>query len=77
MTKKHEPKPDFKARPIYTPKEIGEIVSVTGLTVRKWIRQGRLKGIKIERFVRVTHEEMCRLTRDGLLPPREKGEGKK
>jgi len=77
MTKKRETKPDFCPRPIYTPEEIGEIASVTGMTVRKWIRQGRLKSIKIGRFVRVTHDEMCRLTRDGLLPPREKGEGKK
>ncbi len=76
MTKKRETKSDFKPRPIYTPEEIGEIVSVTGLTVRKWIRQGRLKGIKIERFVRVTHDEMLRVCREGLLPPREK-EGKK
>jgi len=69
-----EPKPDFKARPLYTAKELGEILGLTDLTIRKWIREGRINSTKLSRYVRVSHDELMRLSREGLLPGKEKRE---
>lgn len=44
-------------------KETAAIFGVAELTVRRWIDSGKLKAIKIGRTIRITDEEIERLTR--------------
>ena len=41
---------------VYTPAEVADILSITEYTVIKWLREGKLKGIKIGRLWRITED---------------------
>lgn len=40
-----------------TPEHVAERLAVSPLTVRKWLRSGKLKGIKIGRLWRITERD--------------------
>jgi excisionase family DNA binding protein len=42
----------------YTPQEIAKQLKVNKLTVYRWIKEGRLKAVKIGRFWRVSETEL-------------------
>lgn len=46
-----------------TKKEVCEIFKVSLGTVNNWIKQGKIKVVKIERTVRIPEEEIERLKR--------------
>lgn len=43
---------------IYTPEKVAELLSVHKETVRRWLRNGELKGIKINTAWRITQEQL-------------------
>lgn len=43
---------------IYTPDEVAEILQVTRRTVYGWIKDGKLKAVKVGRGWRVKREEL-------------------
>jgi transposase len=62
------------AKEHYTTEEVGKILGRSEYTVREWCRQGRIKGEKkgsgrgrYQSWV-VSHAELLRVQRDGLLP---------
>ena len=42
----------------YTPEEVAEKLSVRGNTVRKWLNDGILKGLKVGRVWRIKETEL-------------------
>lgn len=53
--------------PTYTIREVADDLRVHEETVRRWIRSGRLKVIRLgHRTVRITEEELSRIKREGL-----------
>jgi excisionase family DNA binding protein len=40
-----------------TPDQVAERLSVSPLTVRKWLRSGKLKGMKVGRIWRITEKD--------------------
>jgi excisionase family DNA binding protein len=49
----------------YSPEEIGEQFNVKPATVRKWIREGKLKAVKLGRLWRIPEEELQRFIKAG------------
>jgi len=40
------------------PEEAAEILGVNPGTVRRWLREGKLKGVKVGRLWRITEEDL-------------------
>lgn len=65
-----------QVREYYSVEEIARIVSRAGFTVREWCRHGRIKAEKKESgrgahaSWAISHEELLRFQREGLLPVR-------
>ena len=47
-----------------TIRETAKIFGVHWQTIRNWIRDGKIKAVKIERTVRIPEEEIERVKRD-------------
>lgn len=45
---------------LYTVAEVADLFSVTGETVRDWIKSGKIKGVKINGYWRVARSEVIR-----------------
>lgn len=43
---------------IYTPEEVAEILDVAPTTIRKWLRNGHLKGFRPGRLWRISEEQL-------------------
>lgn len=43
---------------IYTPEEVAEILKVRPQTVQKWLRNGQLVGIKLNKNWRIMEEDL-------------------
>ena len=43
---------------LYTPTEVAEILTVKESTVRRWMRNGAMPGIKIGKFWRIPEEAL-------------------
>ena len=43
---------------LYTPEEVAEILSVKEATIRLWMRNGAMPGIKIGKFWRIPEEAL-------------------
>ena len=50
----------------YTPKEIAEKLKLNIGTVYKWIREGRIKAIKLGDVWRISESELNQLLQDGM-----------
>lgn len=50
---------------LYTPEEAAARLKLARRTVYRWIRQGKIKGVKLGNHWRVTEEEMNRLLTQG------------
>ncbi|MGB9825529.1 MAG: helix-turn-helix domain-containing protein [Desulfofundulus sp.] len=50
----------------FTPQEISEKLKVDIRTVYRWIREGRLKAVKIGHFWRISESELNRLLQGGM-----------
>ena len=51
----------------FTIKQVGDELKVSRQTVSKWIKQGKLKVIRLgHRTVRITEEELYRIKREGI-----------
>ncbi|KAF1679114.1 helix-turn-helix domain-containing protein [Veillonella sp. R32] len=46
---------------VYTIKEVGEILKVSRRTIYNYLDDGTLKGVRIGKHIRFTHEEIKRL----------------
>lgn len=55
---------------LYTPEEVAELLKVSRETVYNWLRSGKLQGIKIGHFWRISESELERL----LSPQKEDDE---
>jgi len=42
----------------YSPEEIAELLNLHPATIRKWIRQGKLKAVKLGRVWRIMEEDL-------------------
>lgn len=64
---------ELQARAAYSPKEFAMLTGVAEVTVRRWLRDGTLKGTKIGRKWLIPHAEIEKIG----TPPAEntKGEG--
>lgn len=51
---------------LLTPREAGEWLGVTPRTVVRWIREGKMKGVKVGRVWRVSSHEVNRAMHIGL-----------
>jgi len=49
--------------------EVARIFRVTPETVQRWIREGRIKGIRVEKWWRVPVHEVKRLMIEAGIPP--------
>ncbi len=60
----------------YTTEELAELLRKAEFTVREWCRLGRIRAVKKGsgrgkfKSWTVSHEELQRIQREGLLPPR-------
>lgn len=54
-----------KQEKLITPKEFAETLSMHEVTVRKWIREGRIKSYKINNYRRIPESELQRLIEEG------------
>ena len=45
--------------------EVAERFQAHEITVRRWIREGRLRPLRLGRLVRITQEELERFEREG------------
>lgn len=45
----------------YTPQEIAEKLKIDTRTLYRWIREGRLKAVKIGHFWRISESELRRI----------------
>jgi excisionase family DNA binding protein len=43
---------------VYTPEEVAEILSVTEITVLKWLRAGTIKGFKAGSLWRISEQQL-------------------
>ena len=46
-------------------KEVAQMLGVSYLTVYNYVRQGRIKSVRVGRFLRVTQEEVERIMKEG------------
>lgn len=51
---------------VYTTKEVASIFRVCAATVRKWVKQGRIQGVKIGRKWTFPEEEVKRVIKEGV-----------
>jgi excisionase family DNA binding protein len=63
-----------RVKDAYSPKEFAERMGVTVGTVRRWLRNGELRGTKISRTWLIPHAELDRVRRGGT-PMENPGEG--
>ena len=53
----------------YTIKEITGILKMDPSNIRKYLRQGKIKGVKIGKKWLITEEELKRVLREGVREP--------
>ncbi len=46
---------------VYTVKELSDLLKVKPSTVRSWVNQGKLKGVKLGKLWRIPEEEVQRI----------------
>jgi len=46
---------------LFTPQEVAQKLKIDMSTVYRWIREGRLKAVKIGHFWRISESELSRL----------------
>lgn len=49
----------------YTVAEVSRRIVAHEVTVRRWIREGRIKPLRLGRLVRITAEELDRFEKEG------------
>jgi excisionase family DNA binding protein len=50
-----------------TVKEVAHKLSIKPKTVRKWLREGKLKGVKLGRLWRIREADIDKLAETGLI----------
>lgn len=50
---------------LYDLKEVAQMLGVSYLTVYNYVRQGKIKSVRVGRFLRVTQEEVERIMKEG------------
>ena len=50
----------------YTPKDLATTFGITVQAVYKWVRQGRVKAIKVGHEWRISESEYHRIMREGI-----------
>lgn len=53
-------------RKVFTTKQVSEFFHVKEYTVRKWIRQEKIKATKVGRRWLITEEEVERVIKEGI-----------
>jgi len=56
---------EFRER-LMTPEEVAERLAITPKTVRRFLREGRLKAVKVGRLWRVRESDLLRYMGEGL-----------
>ena len=51
---------------IYNTKEVAEILKMSRVIVLKYLRQGKIKGVKFGNTWRVTNDEIKRIMEEGI-----------
>jgi len=49
---------------LYTPEEVAEYLRISIITMRSYLREGIIKGIKVRNQWRITSEELERFLKD-------------
>jgi len=60
---------------LLTPKEAAEIMAVTSRTVKEWLRQGELTGVKIRNLWRIKESDLEQFIRRGIHESSGSGSG--
>ncbi len=55
---------------LYTPKEVAEILAIHPITVFKWLRNGKLQGVKIGSLWRIPERVLDDVAKNGTYPAR-------
>ena len=50
---------------LYTPEEVAEVLRVKTRTVMEWLRQGKLKGVKLGKLWRIKESELSAFISSG------------
>ncbi len=51
----------------YSPEEVSEQINVKQATVRKWIREGKLKALKLGGLWRISEDQLQEFIRSGQV----------
>ena len=58
----------------YSPEEVAEKYNISGVVVRKWLREGKLKGIKLGgKIWRIPEVELEQFVRNGIMVEKKSG----
>jgi excisionase family DNA binding protein len=60
------PEPDAPKRPSYTVEELAGLLRIADRSVRRYIEDGRIRAIKVGKWVRIPAEEVDRLMEHGV-----------
>jgi len=63
-----------EARQLYQPCDFARIISWHPESVRRAIREGRIKAVRISRGLRIPAEEVARICKNGLPSTPDQGE---
>ena len=61
--------------PLYTIRQASHLLNVSSSTIRAWLREGRLRRIKLGKAVRLHPSEVDRLLAWGLAPTNTRSKG--
>lgn len=59
---------------MYTVEEVAEYLHVSPQVLGRWIREGRVRGLKMGRNWRIPPDEYARILREGV-PPKDNEQG--
>jgi excisionase family DNA binding protein len=66
MPRTKKQSPDNKSPDVLTAEEAAEVLRVHQNTIKRWLREGKLKGIQVGRAWRIPQNEITRLL-NGVL----------
>lgn len=55
---------------LYTPKEVAEILTIHPITVFKWLRNGKLQGVRVGSLWRIPERVLDDVAKNGTYPAR-------
>jgi excisionase family DNA binding protein len=54
--------------PMLTPQDAARIFNVANVTIRRWIRSGRLRAVRVDTRLRISSQEIDRVLKERQVP---------